>query len=113
MTQGHTVYKILSKLEWRQAQSCGRFEGSSIDLRDGFIHLSTAEQVPETLRLHFKDQEGLLLIAFKESSLNSLKWETSRGGQQFPHVYSTIDTAHAIQEWSLFSDQFGIPQAPW
>ena len=107
------VYKILPQSEWVKAREERAFRGSSIDLRDGFIHLSTQAQVSETLRLHFSGQRELLLIEFSAKDLDSLVWEPSRGGQLFPHVYSELDPAKARQEWSLKADDQGIPQAPW
>lgn len=89
------LYKILSAPEWRQAEAKGRFEGSAVDVKDGFIHLSAAHQVRETAARHFAGQADLLLVAFAESDLSGLKWEPSRGGDLFPHVYGAIPTARA------------------
>lgn len=90
------LYKIISAAEWAEAVARGRFEGAAVDHRDGFIHLSAAEQVRETARRHFAGQEGLLLVAFREADLANLKWEPSRGGALFPHVYGAIDPARAV-----------------
>ena len=89
------LYKILSAAEWRQAEARGRFEGSAVDVKDGFIHLSAAHQVRETAARHFAGQAELLLVAFAEERLSNLKWEPSRGGDLFPHVYGAIATAAA------------------
>jgi len=70
----------------------GVFRGSPADLQDGFIHLSTAQQMRETAAKHFAGQDGLVLVGFREDDLSNLKWETSRGGDLFPHVYGTICT---------------------
>lgn len=85
------VYKIISAEGWRQARLAGVFTGAAIDLADGFIHLSDASQVEETAKRHFSGQKDLLLVAFEAGSLKTLKWEPSRGGALFPHVYGTID----------------------
>lgn len=89
------LYKIISNDEWRQAEAAGRFEGSAIDRKDGFIHLSAAHQARETAAKHFAGQRDLLLISFRESDLENLTWEPSRGGDLFPHVYGAIPTALA------------------
>jgi uncharacterized protein (DUF952 family) len=92
------VYKILRKDEWDAALRDGVFSGSAVDLRDGFIHFSATHQVRETARRHFAGQEGLLLVAFDEGVLApNLKWEVSRGGDLFPHVYGTIDPWSALE----------------
>jgi uncharacterized protein (DUF952 family) len=88
------VYKILSGAEWEAAKAVGRFEGAAIDLTDGFIHLSTAAQAQETARLHFAGQAGLVLLRLDAERLGAaLKWEPSRGGQLFPHLYGPLDCA--------------------
>ena len=91
------VYKILTRAEWEQALDLGRFEGSAVDLRDGFIHLSDAAQRAETLRLHFAGQTDLLLVGFEAESLGAaLKWEPSRGGVLFPHLYAPLPAGLAV-----------------
>ena len=91
------VYKILSQAAWTAALAKGRFDGAGIDLADGFIHLSSEDQWRETLRLHFAGQDGLVLVAFDAASLGeALKWEPSRGGRLFPHVYGAIATTLAV-----------------
>jgi uncharacterized protein (DUF952 family) len=86
------VYKIAAGAEWEAALAAGRFDGAAIDRRDGYIHLSTATQAPETARLHFAGQAGLVLLRLDAEALGtSLKWEPSRGGQLFPHLYGALD----------------------
>ncbi|MGI9474094.1 MAG: DUF952 domain-containing protein [Rubripirellula sp.] len=85
------LYKVLSSDLWRQAEGEGEFRGAGIDLQDGFIHLSSAGQVKETVAKHFCDQDDLVLVTIDEERLGtSLKWEPSRGGDLFPHVYGVI-----------------------
>ncbi|MEN6542512.1 DUF952 domain-containing protein [Parvibaculum sp.] len=84
-----TVYKIVHEAEWRAAEASGRFEGSPVDLRDGFIHFSTAAQAPETAAKHFAGASDLLLVAVDTTALD-LKWEVSRGGALFPHLYDNL-----------------------
>jgi uncharacterized protein (DUF952 family) len=91
------LYKITTTHEWATAVSQGQFKGSALDLKDGFIHLSTGEQVRETARLHFAGQENLLLVAISEGVVGAhLKWEASRGGKLFPHVYAALDPAQIL-----------------
>lgn len=85
------VFKIVSEAEWRAAEQNGVFEGSAVDHADGFIHFSTAEQATETAARHFAGQEGLLLVAVDAEKLGDrLKWEPSRGGALFPHLYGAL-----------------------
>jgi uncharacterized protein (DUF952 family) len=91
------VYKILPESMWRAAEAAGRFEGAPVDLEDGFIHFSTAAQLRETAARHFAGQAGLLLVAVDAGRLGAaLKWERSRGGALFPHLYSPLDPAVAL-----------------
>ena len=89
------IYKICSALEWAEAAERGNFAGSTVDHADGFIHLSTALQMRETAARHFAGRTGLVLVAFAAADLEYLKWETSRGGILFPHVYGTIPATAA------------------
>lgn len=89
------LYKILSAEEWQAAATRGLFEGSAVDHRDGFIHLSAAHQVRETAARHFAGRAGLVLAAFPEAAVENLRWEPSRGGDLFPHVHGAIPTSLA------------------
>ncbi len=85
------VYKIVDASQWEQAVKQNRFGGSPVDLADGFIHLSSARQVPETLRIHFRDRDDLVLVAIDAMALGDrLKWEVSRGGERYPHLYGEL-----------------------
>lgn len=85
------IYKICSREAYHAAQVSGMYLGSSLDLKDGFIHLSSYEQVKETAARHFWGQEDLVLIAVCGSALGTaLKWEPSRGGALFPHIYGPL-----------------------
>jgi uncharacterized protein (DUF952 family) len=87
-----TIYKICPNALWREAEAKGVFTGALIDVADGFIHFSTASQAIETARRHFAGQEGLLLIAIDAERLGSaLKYEVSRGGDLFPHLYAPLE----------------------
>jgi uncharacterized protein (DUF952 family) len=85
------IYKICLKSQWREAERQGVFTGAPVDLADGFIHFSTASQVRETAAKHFAGQDDLLLIAIEEEKLGpALRYEPSRGGQLFPHLYGQL-----------------------
>ena len=86
------IYKICPQALWRDAERLGVFEGAPVDLADGYIHFSTGAQVRETAARHFAGQAKLLLIAVEAGALGpSLRYETSRGGALFPHLYATLD----------------------
>lgn len=86
------IYKIVPAALWREAEAVGSFAGSPVDLRDGFIHFSTAAQAPETAAKHFAGLDGLLLVAVATGELG-LRWEPSRGGDLFPHLYGVLPMA--------------------
>lgn len=91
------IYKIATAGQWRAAQENGRFEGAPVDLADGYIHFSTAEQARETAAKHFAGEDGLVLVALEAESLGpELKWEPSRGGALFPHLYRPFRTDEAL-----------------
>jgi uncharacterized protein (DUF952 family) len=87
-----TIYKICAASAWREAELDGAYRGSADDARDGYIHLSTALQVAETLRKHFVGQQDLLLISVDDQALgDALRWERSRKDELFPHLYGELD----------------------
>ena len=86
------IYKICPQALWREAESAGGFSGAPIDLADGYIHFSTAEQAQETADKHFVGQGDLLLVAVDADALGSaLRYEPSRGGALFPHLYAPLN----------------------
>ena len=86
------IYKIASQAQWREAEAAGQFRGAPIDLADGFIHFSTAEQVRETAARHFSGRDDLVLAAVDAGRLgDALRYEVSRGGALFPHLYAPLD----------------------
>jgi uncharacterized protein (DUF952 family) len=104
------VYKILRRDEWRRAQAAGAFAGSAVDHRDGYIHMSTAAQAQETARLHFKGQGDLVVLEIEAESLGAgLRWEASRGGQLFPHLYGNLPAAHVTAVLEAPLDGDGVP----
>src|SRR5438045_7049524 len=93
----NTIYKICTDAEWREAERAGTYRGSAVDRRDGFIHFSTAEQAAETAAKHFAGQRDLVLVAVDADALgDKLKWEPSRGGALFPHLYGEL-AVRAVQ----------------
>lgn len=91
------IYKLLAEADWSAALGAGVYEGSADDRRDGFIHFSTADQAGETARKYFSGRTDLLLVAFEAETLGGgLKWEPSRGGALFPHLYGPLRTDAAI-----------------
>ena len=93
------VFKIVATEEWRAAEAAGAFAGSTVDRADGYIHLSTVEQAPETAAKWFANRDDLTLVAIDEAALRAnLVWECSRGGAFFPHLYGTLPLSAVV--WS-------------
>lgn len=85
------IFKITTLGEWANAEVAGRYNGSAVDQRDGYIHFSTATQVRETLEKHYSGLDGLVLVAIDADELGSaLVYEPSRGGALFPHLYGQL-----------------------
>lgn len=107
------IYKLIDRSVWEAARAGGRFDGAEIDLKDGYIHFSTAAQAPQTARLHFNGRENLVVLEVEAESLGDrLRWEPSRGGQLFPHLYGALDASlvGAVHEAPLGED--GAPVLP-
>ncbi len=91
------IYKICPSALWREAERAGRFDGAPVDVRDGFIHFSTAAQLRETAALHFKGERDLVLVAVNAGALGeALRFEPSRGGALFPHLYASLPLSAVI-----------------
>jgi uncharacterized protein (DUF952 family) len=85
------IYKVVRRAEWDSAREAGVFNGSADDKRDGFIHLSRAAQLRTTLAKHFAGEDDLLLVSLDADGFGpELKWEPSRGGEYFPHLYGPL-----------------------
>ncbi|MDG9678713.1 DUF952 domain-containing protein [Micromonospora sp. DH14] len=105
------IYKLLSSAEWDDALAVGAFAGSAVDRQDGFIHLSAGDQVVETARRHFAGATGLTLLSVEEERLgDALRWEPSRGGQLFPHVYGALPVTAVVAARALPVD-LPVPDA--
>ena len=91
------IFKICKGSEWHEALCAGAYRGSTVDVRDGYIHFSTAAQVEETAARHFTGMKELVLVAIDSERLGpALKWEPARRGDLFPHLYGTLDPAAAL-----------------
>ncbi len=84
------IYKLFRHAEWQQLDTDGVSKGAPVDLADGFIHFSSAEQLAETAARHFAGQTDLVLASVEADGLDSLTWEPSRGGALFPHLYRSL-----------------------
>lgn len=116
------IYKVVDRSNWQSAIAAGSFAGAEIDLQDGYIHLSSRDQVEETVRKHFAGREDLLLIEVDSAIFDSietdsgvpvLRWETSRNDQQFPHLYAALDVSHVKATHELPLGPDGNHQFPW
>lgn len=91
------IYKIFRAPEWAAFEASGQTDGAPVDLADGFIHFSTAVQAAETAAKHFAHVEGLMLVACDGGAMGTdLKWEPSRGGALFPHLYRPLDATDVV-----------------
>ena len=96
------IYKIVPQALWRAAEALAEFDGAPVDLADGFIHFSTGAQVRKTAAKHFAGERDLLLVAIDAQRLgDALKWELSRGGDLFPHLYGKLQLADVLRVQSL------------
>jgi len=107
------IYKICDADAWREAERAGTFGGAGIDLTDGFIHFSAADQVAETAAKHFAGRQNLVLVAVAVEALGtSLRWEPSRGGALFPHLYGALPMRAVRFVKPLPIDEQGRPLLP-
>ncbi len=96
------IFKIFRRPEWDTLVARGETLGAPVDLADGFIHLSTATQVAETAAKHFAEESDLVLVAVEATGLGAeLRWEPSRGGALFPHLYRPLRMADVVWDKSL------------
>ena len=107
-----TIYKICERTAWQDAERAGIYRGSELDRRDGFIHFSTAAQLAATAAKHFARQTDLMLVAIDGDGLGAaLKWERSRGGDLFPHLYGAL-SVNAVR-WARPLPDEANGQRPW
>jgi uncharacterized protein (DUF952 family) len=108
-----TIYKICPASNWREAERQGSYRGSPDDARDGFIHFSTAAQLEGTLKKHYTGQTGLFLVAVDADLLgDALRWEPSRGGDLFPHLYGPLDLGAVTAVMDLRARSDGSHEIP-
>lgn len=113
MTDSH-IYKILSAADWKAAEAEG-VSCTALDEGDGYVHLSTRAQVAQTLALHYKGAENARLLVYAMTDLDAMgevRWEASRGGQLFPHLYGKLRIPAAERIWVLELDSVGVPALP-
>jgi uncharacterized protein (DUF952 family) len=110
------IFKIFRRPEWDAFRAAGETEGAPIDLADGYIHISTAAQVAETAARHFATESDLVLVALDADRLGpALKWEPSRGGALFPHLYRRLTLKDVVWDKSLPLGATGhiFPEGLW
>ena len=114
MTDDRVVYKILSNEDAARFRASGSFAGSPLDLRDGYIHLSTATQLRQTLALHYKGARDLAVLAIDLAAVpaEAVRWEPSRGGQLFPHLYAALPWASVVEELRADVTEDGTSSLP-
>ncbi|GLQ53164.1 DUF952 domain-containing protein [Devosia nitrariae] len=107
------IYKIATEAAFAPARSTGTFPGMPVDAKDGYMHFSTAAQLPDTLRLHFAGQDDLVLVAVRTAHLgDALKWEASRGGDLFPHLYAALPLSAVAWEKHISVSASGACDLP-
>ena len=112
MSSDKLIYKIVHRDAWAQAEKDRVFAGAEIDLKDGFIHFSAADQVAETFNRYFAGQSELLLVAVDPDLLGDrLQWETSRAGELFPHLYGPLQIANVKYVEEIVVDDAGNLQS--
>ncbi len=102
------VFKICSRDEWHHAIDNGTYKGSPLDVSDGFIHLSKRDQVVETAQLHFRGLDDLVLVTIDATGLD-IRYEESRNGQLFPHLFSDLPVESALSVQPIILDENGMP----
>jgi len=109
---GRMIYKVLTSEQWAAAESGGPIQ-APVDLKDGYVHFSTGAQLQDTLSKWFKGQHGCVLASFDADDFGpELKWEKSRGGDLFPHVYGDVRAWQVRSLWLLEMGEDGAPVAP-
>ena len=106
------IFKIIDKDEWNKAKKKGIYSGSSTDIKDGYIHFSEKEQIQETLKKHYPEQENLILLKVQTLNLKHLLWEQASNGGMYPHLYSELDVKNVTEEYELSFNENGAHQLP-
>ena len=106
------IFKIIYKEEWEEAKLTGIYNGSDKDKKDGYIHFSEEDQVPETLRKYYQHKENLILLKVNAFKLEHLLWEQASNGDMYPHLYSPLDVKNVEDEFELPLDKDGSHELP-
>ena len=106
------IYKIIEKDELLKIKAKNTYSGSSKDLKDGFIHFSSEEQIEGTLKKYYTNQKNLKLLKVDTLKLDNLIWEQASDGNMFPHLYSSLDLSNVIDEFELVLDEDGLHKLP-
>jgi uncharacterized protein (DUF952 family) len=102
------AYKLVDRAEWEAARARGAYGGSAVDRADGYIHMSTAGQLAETARRHYAGRADLVLVTVDLTMLEAgMRWEVSRGGERFPHLYAPLPLVAVTAERTLSVDADG------
>lgn len=109
------IYKICPADDWSACQRTGRLPWASVDHDDGFVHLSAAHQVQQTLALHFRGRSGLMVLEVDPARLpqGALRWEPSRGGDLFPHLYADLPRESVVRADTAPLGEDGVPRVPY
>ncbi len=103
------AYKLVDRSEWERARAAGAYDGSTVDRADGYIHMSATAQLAETARRHYAGRDGLVLVEVVTAPLGeALRWEASRGGDLFPHLYGPLPVSAARSERALAVRDDGV-----
>ena len=107
------IYKLVPRADWEAAQAQGALAGTADDVRDGYIHFSAADQVQETAKLHYPGRDDLIVLEVDDAALgDAVKWEVSRNGGEFPHLYGTLPV-DAVRDARAFEpDPVSCGQSP-
>ena len=106
------IFKIIEKEEWQKAKQSGNYSGSANDIKDGYIHFSEEDQVPQTLKKHYQNQENLFLLKVNAFRLENLLWEQASNGDMYPHLYSPLDINTVVAEFELSLNEDGTHELP-
>lgn len=104
------IYRLAGRDDWARARQSGAYEGAEVDARDGYIHFSTAAQLRQTAALHYRDRDDVVLLAVPVAAVaRDLRWEESRGGDLFPHLYANLPASAVAETYALALGDDGAP----
>ena len=106
------IFKIIDKEEGRKAKQTGAYNGSDNDIKDGYIHFSEEDQVPETLKKHYPNKENLILLRVNAFKLEHLLWEQASNGDMYPHLYAPLNINSVVGEYELSLKDDGTHELP-